>query len=374
MIKKKFEIGAKTVEVKIGEPGFLKKEIEEMRRFNKKVLLIAQSGIPKQIIEKIGFGINESECGLGFEAIPLEEEDKNLKTLEKVYRAFMDHDVNRETLVLAIGGGAASDLCGFAASTYMRGVRLSIAPTTLLSMVDASIGGKTGVDFMGAKNMIGTFYQPEMVIMDISFAESLSEERMMEGLSEIIKYFLIDEVGISTGMGELFERSSKNMAELISKCVEIKMNIVANDEYDKKDRRAVLNYGHTFGHAIEKESGFAVSHGIAVLAGMVCAARLGEIVGISRFGLCEDHVRIIREAADRFCGEKSLERVLKKFNFPEPSGIVDAMRFDKKKKEIEERVFVVLEEIGKPTVKAINAEDEVLEECIEYAYERLKVY
>lgn len=206
--------------------------------------------------------------------IPDGESHKTLKTITGIYDFLTTHSVTRDDLLIALGGGVVCDVTGFVASTYKRGTNLVHIPTTLLAQVDAAIGGKTGLDHAAGKNLIGTFYQPSAVLCDVTFLASLSEREYCNGLAEIIKYSLIEDVELFTFLkknaAKIIARDVSCIADVIKRCVLIKGRIVGQDEREKKNIRQKLNFGHTIGHAIESLNGYkTISHGEAVAIGMV---------------------------------------------------------------------------------------------------------
>ncbi|CEN32025.1 3-dehydroquinate synthase [Candidatus Westeberhardia cardiocondylae] len=209
--------------------------------------------------------------------LPDGEKYKSLETLERVIYALLINNHGRDTVVIALGGGVIGDLAGFAASVYQRGIRFIQIPTTLLSQVDASIGGKTAVNHVLGKNMIGTFYQPSSVIIDIDCLKTLPEREFSAGLAEIIKYAIIFDScffnWLEDNLEELFLLKYKAISYCIRRCCELKSDVVVADEYERNDKRVLLNFGHTYGHAIEAYTGYDGSwlHGEAVSAGMMMA-------------------------------------------------------------------------------------------------------
>ncbi len=210
------------------------------------------------------------------------EEKKSFDTIFKIYDFLLGNKADRGSCIIVIGGGITGDTGSFAASTFMRGTRLVHIPTTLLAMVDSSIGGKTGVNYNKYKNFIGSFYEPETVITSAKFLETLPEEDLLSGMGEVLKYALLEKEFFDY----CFERldGTNNIVEedliyLIGRSAQIKNVVVTQDKLDLKMRHA-LNLGHTFGHAIESVSSFSVKHGIAVIAGMRGAAFLSNRMGI----------------------------------------------------------------------------------------------
>jgi shikimate kinase/3-dehydroquinate synthase len=274
----------------------------------------------------------------GFEPVvcraPDGEAYKTLDTVRSLYDQFVAGGLDRYGVVLALGGGVIGDMAGFAAATYLRGVPLVQLPTTLLAMVDASIGGKVAVDHPQGKNLIGAFKQPELVVIDPLALATLDEAEMRSGWAEVIKAGVI-------GSPSLFERleegGNEPLLSVIAEAIRVKVAIVEEDPYEK-GRRAVLNLGHTFGHALEVLSGFTLRHGEAVSVGLVAAARTAVALG-----LCDETV------------EGRLAALLQRFGLPtryqgyEPREIWETMATDKKRRGKKLR-FVLPQALGQVMV------------------------
>lgn len=205
------------------------------------------------------------------------EASKNIHTYFEVINFLAEHRLTRKDAVVALGGGVVGDLAGFAAATYLRGVNLVQVPTSLLACVDSSVGGKTAIDLPAGKNLCGAFYQPDLVLIDPELLRTLPEEIFIDGMAEVVKYAAIWDWSILQLCGE----ARANAGEIIRRCVEIKRQVVEQDERDNAIRQ-ILNFGHTFGHAVEAISGFQVSHGRAVAIGMAAMAR-----ACAGRGMCE---------------------------------------------------------------------------------------
>ena len=213
--------------------------------------------------------------------LPDGEAYKTLATLSQVLDALVSAKASRDTTLIALGGGVVGDIAGFAASCYMRGVSFIQVPTTLLAQVDSSVGGKTGVNHAEGKNLIGAFYQPQCVLIDTATLDTLPDRELSAGLAEVIKYGAIADVGfldwLDANMERLLDRDGDALAHAISRSCELKAQVVAEDEREA-GRRAILNFGHTFGHAIERCQGYGDwLHGEAVAAGMLMAAELSGL-------------------------------------------------------------------------------------------------
>jgi 3-dehydroquinate synthase len=217
---------------------------------------------------------------------------KTLAEIERTTLWLAREGFDRRGAVVGIGGGAATDHAGFAAAVYLRGVRFALLPTTLLAMVDASVGGKTAVDLPAGKNLVGAFHQPSAVIADLGFLETLPAREIRAGLAEVVKCgFIADPVLLTIletlpGGGSAFTLAPDVAAELVARAVRVKAEVVAEDETEG-GRRAILNFGHTVGHALEAASGYDLLHGEAVALGMLAALSLGEARGVGPRALTE---------------------------------------------------------------------------------------
>jgi 3-dehydroquinate synthase len=277
----------------------------------------------------------------GFEVlvivVPSGEEQKSLERAGKLYNDLTEFYTERNTPLLALGGGVIGDLAGFVAATYMRGLPLVHVPTTLLAQVDSSIGGKTAVDHGQLKNTIGVFYQPVMVVADIDTLKTLPEDELANGLAEVIKSAAVRNRNLfsflETNIKKVRELHPEVLENMISETARIKAEIVARDEREE-GLRGILNYGHTIGHAIEAVSGFRFKHGQAVAIGMMAAAKISSRMGIL------DESEVVR-----------LEKLIMAAGLPvqmpelDIEKVVLAMQHDKKVRDDKIR-FVLLKSIG----------------------------
>ncbi|MDG1133397.1 MAG: 3-dehydroquinate synthase [Pseudomonadales bacterium] len=272
--------------------------------------------------------------------MPDGESYKSLDTYTQVMDFLLEKKHNRSTCLIALGGGVVGDLCGFVAATFQRGVDFIQIPTTLLSQVDSSVGGKTAVNHPAGKNMIGAFYQPLAVFADISVLETLPDREYAAGLAEVVKYGIIYDADffawLEANAPALVQREKYALTHIITRSCEVKAAVVSEDEREG-GRRAILNYGHTFGHAIEKLLGYGrLLHGEAVSIGMVMAARLS--VEFSGLALADS---------------QRIEKLLQQLNLPvtlkglelNAEAMIDAMGMDKKVVDGELR-FVVADQMG----------------------------
>ncbi|MFM7059366.1 MAG: 3-dehydroquinate synthase [Planctomycetota bacterium] len=217
-------------------------------------------------------------------SVPSGEATKSWHFTQQLYDALVEMSADRRTIVAAVGGGVTGDLAGFAAATYARGLRFVQVPTTLLSMVDSSVGGKTGINHPRGKNLIGAFHQPSGVLIDEATLATLPDRDYRSGLAEVVKYGVILDADffeyLEQHAAELLSRTPEVLNTVIARSCQLKAQVVQADEYETTGLRAVLNYGHTFGHAFEALAGYGqLLHGEAVSIGMLCASRLAERLG-----------------------------------------------------------------------------------------------
>lgn len=258
-------------------PNLLSKHI------GKKVAIITNETIAPLYLTRVQTALEQLNIEHFAIVLPDGEAYKNWQTLNLIFDGLMQHRAERNTTLIALGGGVIGDMVGFAASCYQRGAPFIQMPTTLLSQVDSSVGGKTAINHPLGKNMIGAFYQPEAVFADLSVLKTLPEREFSAGMAEVIKYGLLGDATfihyLEQNMNHLMLQQSDVLAQAVYHCCKMKAEIVALDEKEQ-GMRAWLNLGHTFGHAIEAEMGYGVwLHGEAVAAGMVLACRLSEQLG-----------------------------------------------------------------------------------------------
>ena len=276
--------------------------------------------------------------------IPDGEKHKTLETVRGLYESMLEHGMDRQSLVIALGGGVVGDIAGFVAATYMRGVRLVQMPTTLLAMVDSSVGGKVGVDLPQGKNLVGAFKQPEAVLVDPDVLSTLPEAEYRNGLAEVIKHGLLDDGALLDPKMYIRGRAP----ELIARAVDVKLKVVKVDPFERGPRKH-LNLGHTFAHAIEQQSHFAWKHGEAVAVGLLAAAQLSERIGLAKVPMSE-----------------SVQELLEHVGLPvqikgmTSEGLLEAMRTDKKWEAGKSR-FILLEAPGVPKIVEDVPRAQVLE-------------
>jgi 3-dehydroquinate synthase len=271
--------GSKKYPINIGDNIFktLPKLINE-NKLPKRVFVVIDKNVERIYRRSIRKVINGFSSKRFYLALSASEKIKSLKAANEIYCKLLKEKFGKDTLLIAIGGGTIGDLAGFTASTYMRGIPIIHIPTTILSAVDSSIGGKTGVNFHKTKNLVGTFYHPELVLIDTSFLNSLPKEEMISGIGEVIKYsYLTNKKFYSdllSNLERLLMKELKYLEKIIYECVSIKSAVVSKDEKEVTGLRKILNFGHTFAHAFESTSSYKISHGKAVIAGIVGALNL----------------------------------------------------------------------------------------------------
>lgn len=286
-------------------------------------------------LEEAGFSV----CTYVFEA---GESSKNLGTIGEMVEFMAENGMDRNDLIVALGGGVCGDMAGFAASSYLRGIDFVQIPTSLLAQIDSSVGGKTGVDLPQGKNLCGAFHQPIMVIIDPNVLGTLSQKFFNDGMGEAIKYGCIKSKSLFHRLEQ--ENAEEFIEELIFECVDIKREIVEKDEKEQGER-ALLNFGHTLGHAIEKYYNFRTySHGEAVSIGMIMATKFGEELGITDIGTSE-----------------RLSHLLQKYSLPTSStapieNLIEAIGADKKRSG-EYINFVLLCTIGESIIKKMKIDE-----------------
>ncbi len=224
--------------------------------------------------------------------VPAGEIYKTLDTVRYIYDQLLDARLDRNTAVVALGGGVINDMAGFVAATFLRGVDFITCPTSLLAMVDASVGGKTGVDVPQGKNLIGAFKQPTAVLADIDTLTTLPPTEFAAGMAEVIKHGLLNDPTLLENLSP----ATADLTQLVTRAIQVKRDVVQADPFEKLGQRALLNLGHTFGHAIEQVSQYAVSHGYGVAMGLVCAAHLSAALGYCDPTLPEQVAHWLREA------------------------------------------------------------------------------
>jgi 3-dehydroquinate synthase len=344
------ELGARIYPILIGDGLLTQPEVLDRYVPGRDVLVVSNTSVAPLYLPSVAASLPGRRI---VEAIlPDGESHKTLATVSRLLDVLVTNRFSRDCTVLALGGGVVGDMAGFAAACYQRGVNFVQAPTTLLSQVDSSVGGKTGVNHPGGKNLIGAFHQPSAVIADTRTLKTLPPRELRAGLAEVIKYGLICDAAffswLESHMDELLAREPGALAHVIRRSCEIKAEIVGRDEREQGDR-ALLNLGHTFGHAVESATGYKQwLHGEAIGAGLLMAAAMSRESGL-----------VSAQDVDR------LKRLLERTGLPTriegvtPASALDHMRIDKKVKAGRIRL-VLLRSIGDSFVTADYSEPALL--------------
>lgn len=330
----------------------LKEAVSALHPENRKLCIVTDETVAKLYLK-------EAEAILGevFEKVtvftfPSGEESKNLNTVQNLYRHLIQEQFDRKDLLAALGGGVVGDLTGYAAATYLRGIDFIQIPTTLLAQVDSSIGGKTGVDFDSYKNMVGAFHQPSLVYINLAVLKTLSEEQFSCGMGEVLKHGLIKNAEYYewciTNMFEIQERELPVLSRMVLESLKIKKAVVEKDPTEKGDR-ALLNFGHTIGHAIEKQKKFTWLHGQCVAMGYLCSA----YISWRRNLLSNEEFFEIRDMNVGFDLPIFLDEVT-------PEAVLKDTKSDKKMEHGQIK-FVLLKKIGRAFLDTTVTDQEILD-------------
>ncbi len=330
------------VHIRRGQIADVGSRIAQQLPLAKRFLLVSDDNVYPLYGKKVSASLAQSGCQVSSYVFPHGEGSKTLATYGDLLQALCEARLSRDDCLVALGGGVAGDLAGFAAATYLRGIRFVQIPTTLLACVDSSVGGKTGLDLAGGKNQVGCFYQPDLVLCDPDTLLTLPAEEYRNGCAEVIKYALLG--GESLFVSVRDTPVCEQYEEIIARCVEIKRDFVEKDEFDR-GARMLLNLGHTVGHAVETCSGYTIPHGQAVAIGMAVITKAAV-----EKGLCE------RDTS------RALSELLALYSLPtqcpfSADMLARAARADKKSTE-EHMTLIVPERIGRCRALTI-ATDEI---------------
>ena len=310
-----------------------------------KIALIFDNGVPSKYKKNISNNLKKYQLfSYNFKA---NEKTKSLRSVNFFLDNLLLKNFNRSDLVIGIGGGITGDLVGFVASIFKRGINYISIPTTLLSQVDAAVGGKTGVNSSYGKNLIGSFSQPKLVISDTSFLKSLKKKEMICGYAEILKHAVIKDKSffnwLKLNSEYIFSRETKKLIYAIKKSCEVKLSFV-NKDVNEKNLRMILNFGHTFAHAIEVKNNYSknITHGEAVLVGMILATKLSIIKKVCNQTVLKELIEIYKK--------NNLSYVLKKYkSSKEINNLIPYLKNDKKNND-EKINFILINKIGKTTL------------------------
>jgi len=354
VIKERVRLGSRSYDIIIG-PDVLTGAGGKIARISKRALVVTNRRVYGLFGRKLAQGLDQA--GVRWEALllPDGERYKNMAAVEKIHDRLVKGRYDRDAVIVALGGGVTGDIAGFAAATYMRGIKLAQAPTTLLSQVDSSVGGKTGVNHPRGKNLIGAFYQPGVVLADISALRTLPDEDIRCGVAEVIKYGLIASAKffkyLEGAIEALTALEPGVTLEVVRRSCRIKAGVVSEDEKES-GKRAILNFGHTVGHAIEAVTGYRrYKHGYAVAMGIVTASILSEMKGgLKKAGDVGRITSLISRAGLPVAIPKSIS----------DKELYKAMKHDKKAKAGSLR-FALLDGIGRCEINGNVTKKEIYE-------------
>lgn len=329
----------------------LLEELKELEVSNRRLCIVTDSNVDKLYGEEVQKLLEGNCLKVAKYAFPAGEENKNLDTVKEVYKYLIEEGFDRKDILLALGGGVVGDLTGYVAATYLRGVDYIQIPTTLLAQTDSSIGGKTGVDFDGYKNMVGAFKMPRLVYQNLSVLKTLDDRQFFSGFAEVMKHGLIKDAifyeWLIENMYEICERDLDVLEEMLMRSCSVKKLVVEKDPTEQGDR-ALLNLGHTIGHAIEKAKNFELFHGECVALGIVAAA----YISWKKEMLSMDEYYEIRDMFVPFYLPITVEDIV-------PEEILKLTKSDKKM-ESGKIKFVLLKKIGKAVIDKTVTDDEIL--------------
>jgi shikimate kinase / 3-dehydroquinate synthase len=312
-------------------------------------IIVTDQNVAQSHAESVTSSLKSAGFDSKMIVLPAGEAHKNLNTISRLWHSFLQNGLDRKSTVVALGGGVVGDLAGFAASTYMRGIDWVCVPTTLLSMVDASLGGKTGFDLPEGKNLIGSFYPPKLVLADPQVLKTLPEAEFISGLAEVVKHGIIADPELFEICDRGLDCLKSDLEQIVKRAMAVKIKVIEEDPYEK-GFRAALNLGHTVGHAVELVSKFQLRHGEAVAIGMVAEAKLAERLTVAGQGLSDKIADILSTLGLPARIPPDLPR----------EEIIRAMRVDKKKNAKAIR-FALPAEIGRVELVNVSALESVLE-------------
>ena len=328
----------------------LSEEISKLDTINKKICIISDSIVSSIYLEEISKMLEPICKKVVTFTFQAGEEQKNLSTINDIYRFLIEQQFDRKDMLVALGGGVVGDMIGFAAATYLRGIDFIQIPTSLLAQVDSSIGGKTGVDFEQYKNMVGAFKMPKLVYININTLTTLDDRQFYNGFAEAMKHGLIKDSmyyeWMISNMYEICERDTEVLEELVYKSCQIKKSIVEKDPTEQGDR-ALLNFGHTVGHAIEKYKNFSLQHGECVALGCIVAA----FISWKKQLLSMEEYYEVRDMFVPFNLPISIEDI-------DVEEIINITKSDKKMEQGQLK-FILLKKIGKAFIDRTVTEEEL---------------
>lgn len=339
--------------------GLLADELSSFEVKERKVAVICDTNTERLFGEEVKNILSDCCKKVILYAFPAGEEHKTLDTVKEIYKRLIEEKFDRKDLLVALGGGVVGDVTGYAAATYLRGIDFIQIPTTLIAQSDSSIGGKTGVDFDGYKNMVGAFYMPKLVYMNVGVLKELDDRQFYAGFAEVMKHGLIKDAAfyewLLDHMYEIFDRDMDVLEEMVMRSSGVKKLVVEKDPTEKGDR-ALLNFGHTIGHAIEKARHFEMLHGECIALGMVAAA----FISWKRESISMEEYYEVRDMFVPFHLPISIDDI-------DPEEILTLTKSDKKMDGGQIK-FVLLKKVGKAYVDRTVTDEEILQAVKEICF------
>lgn len=340
------DLGPRSYDIEIGSgnlPGVAR--FCDAEKEGAHAVVVTDTNVDSLYADHVADILAERGCEVDVMVVEAGEPSKSTDVVVELWETMLDEGADRQTVVVAVGGGVVGDLAGFVAATYGRGLRLVQVPTSLLAQVDSSVGGKTGVNLPSAKNMVGSFWQPQGVVIDVDVLGTLPDREYRAGLAEVVKYGVILDADFFAYLEEhvaaIDAHDPAVLTHIVQRCCRLKADVVEQDEREESGLRAVLNYGHTFGHAFEAASGYGqLLHGEGVAIGMACAARLAARLGRVDAALVERQHKLLvalrlpidvpdvphEELVDLMYHDKKVDRGQLRFVLPTRIGHVELVR------------------------------------------------
>lgn len=331
---------------------------EEMKKINatEKLLIVTDSNVNELYAAEVANKLSEAGYKCGVYAFSAGEENKKMDTILGICGACVENGLDRKSMIVALGGGVVGDMAGFAAAIYMRGIDFVQIPTTLLSQSDSSVGGKTGIDFMDSKNILGAFHQPKLVYINVSTLKTLPEIQFISGMGEVIKHGIIRDKSffefIKNNPDKIKSLESETLIKMAKRNCAIKADVVEQDEKES-GLRAILNFGHTIGHAVESAMNFTMTHGECVGLGMAAVCRIAEKRGLIDAETVSETESILKDYGFKL-----------KVNLPDKETVFEFMKKDKKKANGKLN-FVLPTRIGE-VVRVSDVGEKEIFDAIEY--------
>ena len=339
-------LGERSYDIEIGSGNLTSvRQLVDTQRDGAHAVIVTDANVDALYAEPVANALADDGCEVDLLTVDAGEPTKSIDVVIELWARMLEEGTDRKSTVVAVGGGVIGDLAGFVAATYARGLPFVQVPTTLLAQVDSSVGGKVGINLPDAKNMVGAFWQPRGVLIDVDVLRTLPDREFRAGLAEVVKYGVIQDAEffayLEAHVAEISRRDAGVLTHIVERCCRLKADVVEQDERELTGRRAILNYGHTFCHAFEAASGYgALLHGEGVAIGMLCASRLAERLGrvdaaltkrqqhlLESFGLPTTLPEVSHEdLIELMYHDKKVERGKLRFVLPSRLGHVEVVR------------------------------------------------